>query len=712
MAITWFNSFIHPIASPIQSAFFRTTLIQNQKLIMRTKTISLRKGGGTCLVLFLLISFTTFGQTPVSVNGALKVSGNKIVNKNNATVSFSGASHFWSNTGWGGDKYYNSSVVNYFSANWHAGIIRVAMGVDEQGGYLGDASNKTRAKAVIDAAINAGLYVIIDWHTHHAESFQSQAVTFFQEMANTYGTKDNIIYEIYNEPLAVSWSGTIKPYANAVIGAIRAIDPDNLIIVGTPNWSQDVDMAANDPITGYSNIAYTLHFYAATHKAGLRAKASTALSKNIPLFVTEWGTCDASGAGSVDEASTNEWVAFMKANNMTNCNWAINDKSEAASILNPGTPTNGNWTDANLTASGKLVKGIVTGWTGVSSCTTATTSVNIQAESYCEMSGIQVEPTSDTGGGQNAGWIDTGDWLSYSVSIPSAGAYIVKYRVASMSGGGSIRLEAKGGSPLYGTITVPSTGGWQTWTTIQHTVTLPAGVQNIAIAAPSGGFNLNWFSIAPNGSNPFSLTKQAESYSDMSGVQTETTTDTGGGLDVGWIDTNDWMKYSAIAIPSAGSYLVEFRVASPNSNGVLKQDLNAGAIQLGSINVPNTGGWQNWQTISRTVNLNAGTYDFGIFASVGGWNLNWWKISTPSGGRIAFEERSEKLITLFPNPSVGMVTINVVNPSRVTILDLNGRTHFDEFVEQETSLNNLRTGIYLVRMHADATATVQKLIVK
>jgi hypothetical protein len=223
------------------------------------------------------------------------------------------------------------------------------------------------------------MYVIIDWHSHHAEDHRQGAIDFFREMAQTYGNTPNVIYEIYNEPLQISWSGVIKPYAEAVISAIRAVDPDNLIVVGTPTWSQDVDVAAADPITGYSNIAYTLHFYAATHKQSLRDKAATALSRGVALFVTEWGTCEASGSGYVDEVLTNEWVAFMKANGISNCNWSINDKAESASILNAGVSTTGGWTDANLTPSGRLVKNIVLNWGGTPSNTPPTVSITTPA---------------------------------------------------------------------------------------------------------------------------------------------------------------------------------------------------------------------------------------------------------------------------------------------------------------------------------------------
>jgi endoglucanase len=174
-------------------------------------------------------------------------------------------------------------------------------------------------------------------------------------MAQTYGNKDNVIFEIYNEPDGESWS-QIKTYAQEVIGAIRATGSDNLIVVGTPTWSQDVDQAANSPITGFSNIAYTLHFYAGTHKQSLRDKATYALSKGIPLFVTEFGTCDASGNGNLDLTESQTWMNFMNTNKLSWANWSLFDKNETASALVPGASTTGNWTDSSLTASGKWVK--------------------------------------------------------------------------------------------------------------------------------------------------------------------------------------------------------------------------------------------------------------------------------------------------------------------------------------------------------------------
>ena len=338
------------------------------------------------IFLTLAIYSGIFAQTPVETHGALSVDGNQIVNKNGAVVSFAGNSLFWSNNGWGGERFYNPSVVSWIKSDWNATIVRAAMGVEENGGYISNPSNKQKVITVVDAAIEQGLYVIIDWHSHHAEDYQNEAIAFFQEMANRYKAYDNIIYEIYNEPLNnTSWPNTIKPYSEAVIAAIRAIDPSNLIIVGSPTWSQDVDVVSFNPIEGYSNIAYTLHFYAGTHGQFLRNKAQTALDNGIALMATEWGTVNANGDGAVDENSVNEWMDFLCENNISHCNWALNDKVEGASVLKSGSNINGNWTNSDLTTSGILVKDIIENWN--SNCSL------ISSEEYHQLEyGIELYP--------------------------------------------------------------------------------------------------------------------------------------------------------------------------------------------------------------------------------------------------------------------------------------------------------------------------------
>ena len=292
--------------------------------------------------------------------GLLHTSGSKIVDKNNLPVSLAGNSFFWSNDGWDGERYYKSQVVSWLALDWETSIVRAAMGVDEEGGYLQDKiGNINKVKTIVDAAIANGLYVIIDWHSHNAYKYPDDAIDFFTEMATLYGNNNNIIYEIFNEPLDISWPNVLKPYAEKVITAIRKVDPDNLIVVGTPIWSQRVDLAAADPITISENIAYTLHFYTVYHKQDLRDIANAALKMGLPIFVTEWGPI----GYTQNDPEAELWMEWCRTNMISHCAWSVSDKVEEWSIVKAETYKLPTWTDLNLTESGKLERKFIRSWT-------------------------------------------------------------------------------------------------------------------------------------------------------------------------------------------------------------------------------------------------------------------------------------------------------------------------------------------------------------
>jgi endoglucanase len=597
-------------------------------MVSNQNSVSSLRAGLAAALLSVLAAGPALADVP-----ALSVSGNQL-QVGGTPGSLSGVSYYWSNNGWPGAKYYNASTVGWLKSDWKARVVRAAMGVEDAGGYLQDpASNKARLKAVVDAAIANDLYVIIDWHSHYAWQYQAQAIEFFQEMARTYGKNNHVIYEIYNEPKNdASWSGNVKPYAQAVIGAIRAIDPDNLVIVGSPNWSQDADVASRDPITGFSNIAYTLHFYAGTHGQGLRDKATTAMNNGLALFVTEWGSVNADGNGGVATAETAAWVDFMKARKLSNANWALDDAPEGSAALVGGASTTGGWPESSLTASGKLARSIVQGWPAPTPTTCGNTVVpaTLQAEGWCQMSGVQVEATADAGGGNNLGYVDAGDWMTYAVDVPADGNYRVSYRVAAAGAGASLQLEQGGGTPVFGTVNIASTGGWQNWTTVSHVVALKAGKQVLGVSTKTGGFNLNWLQVERADSGGAAIaTVKASTFSQMSGVQTEATSDSGGGQSVGYIDAGDWLSYvnTPITIPSTGTYTIAFRVASLNGGGWFSFEEAGGTPVYATVSVPATGGWQNWTTVKATLTLTAGTHKFGFKAQTGGWNLNWFSVT-------------------------------------------------------------------------------------
>jgi len=288
--------------------------------------------------------------------GQLSVKGARVVDAKGEPVVLAGMSFGWHNW-W--PQYWNADAVKWLRDDWRCTVLRAAMGVEPDSGYLRQPGfSRTLVKRVVDACVRNGVYVIIDWHDHNAHQHADAAVKFFTEMAMTYGNTPNVIYEIYNEPAETDWK-TVKAYSEKVIAAIRAVDPDNLILVGSPHWDQDVNLVADDPITGFTNLLYTLHFYAATHKAWLRERADAALKKGIALFVSEYGGCEASGNGPNDINEWNLWMDWMDANGISWCNWCIADKRETCSDLRPGAAASGGWGAGDLTESGTIARNLI-----------------------------------------------------------------------------------------------------------------------------------------------------------------------------------------------------------------------------------------------------------------------------------------------------------------------------------------------------------------
>ena len=291
-------------------------------------------------------------QTPVARNGALSVKDGQVVNQYGMPPELRGLSFSWSI--WQGRKYYNTDVVDWITKDFKVSFIRAAMAVQPEHGYLEEPdSQKQLIVSVVNEAIKKGIYVLIDWHDHNGYLHIPQSKAFFAEMAQKYKGVPNVIYEVWNEPERVSWD-TVKNYAVQVIAEIRKYDPDNLIVVGSPHWDQDVDVAAANPITGFKNIAYSFHFYASdpNHQDQLRAKGDKAIQMGLPLLITEWGVGEASGNGVFYIAENETWIKWMGTHKLSWVNWNITDKDETTALLKPGAPLNGGWTEDELTPDG------------------------------------------------------------------------------------------------------------------------------------------------------------------------------------------------------------------------------------------------------------------------------------------------------------------------------------------------------------------------
>jgi endoglucanase len=209
---------------------------------------------------------------------------------------------------------------------------------------------------VIEAAIKQNVYVIIDWHSHHMKT--AEAKKFFGEMARKYGKHPHVIYEIFNEPVEDTWA-SLKQYASEVIGEIRKYDPDNVILVGCPHWDQDIHLVAESPLQGFTNIMYTVHFYAATHGDYLRQRTEEAVKKGIPVFISESGATEASGDGKIDPESEEQWIQMCERLGISWVCWSISDKNESCSMLLPRATATGPWPDDVVKEYGKLVKGLL-----------------------------------------------------------------------------------------------------------------------------------------------------------------------------------------------------------------------------------------------------------------------------------------------------------------------------------------------------------------
>ena len=348
---------------------------------------------------------------PVQVHGVLGTSGNKIVGqKSGKEAMLRGMSMFWSDAT--GIQYYNKEVIKWAVNNLKIDVFRYAMGVqyyDSDGGtsnklddnysYMkaGD-TQKSKIDQMVEAAIENDIYIIIDWHSHRADSEKSQAASFFKEMAQKYNNVPNIIWEVFNEPVNQG-SGAIASYANDVISGIRGTGNNNLALVGTPNWSQMPNGSCGT--VNQKNVGYVFHFYAGTHSVGQFSGNINSCRSNNAVFITEWGTTTADGKGDANTSASSSWTDFMEQNKISNCNWSLRQKvttvgnqSEEGSAMFAGDKpliTQAALSAASYTNSGNFVKNYLTknatDWAGQFAATLKSGSCSFTATTVKESAG-------------------------------------------------------------------------------------------------------------------------------------------------------------------------------------------------------------------------------------------------------------------------------------------------------------------------------------
>lgn len=290
----------------------------------------------------------------VSYNGWLNIENNTLVNSHHEKIQLRGMSTH--GIQWYGE-FANFSMIQSLRDEWNSNVFRIAMYTLE-GGYIQNRDLKNKLIEIVDNVIKLDMYVIIDWHIlsdGNPNTHKNEAKEFFDEISKKYKDVPNVIYEICNEPNGnVTWENDIKPYAEEIINVIRNNSKNSIIIVGTSTWSQDVDKV--DKIND-KNTMYSFHFYSGTHKEELRNRVKNVIN-NIPIFVTEWGTSDASGNNGVYIEEAQKWIDFMNENNISWVNWSLSDKNESSALLLPNSDKF-NISDDNLSESGKFVKKVM-----------------------------------------------------------------------------------------------------------------------------------------------------------------------------------------------------------------------------------------------------------------------------------------------------------------------------------------------------------------
>lgn len=296
--------------------------------------------------------------SPLAVHGVLHVEGGDLTDCNGDPFQLYGMSTH--GIAWF-PQYISRETFRTLRDDWNTNCIRLAMYTEESGGYCsgGDREElKALVKKGVAYATELGMYVIIDWHVlsdRDPKVHLDEALEFFEEMSSAFQGYGNVLYEICNEPNTSATWDSVKEYANQVIPVIRKNASDAVIIVGTPTWSQDIDQAASSPLE-FDNILYALHFYAGTHKDELRSRLETCAENGLPVFVSEFGMCDASGNGANDFDSTEKWLSLIEKYNLSFCCWNLANKDESSSVFQKSSLKTSGWTDEDLNESGKWIR--------------------------------------------------------------------------------------------------------------------------------------------------------------------------------------------------------------------------------------------------------------------------------------------------------------------------------------------------------------------
>jgi uncharacterized repeat protein (TIGR02543 family) len=560
------------------------------------------------LILLLLYGVALQAQTPVAANGRLSVSGTNLVNENGDPVQLRGMSSH-------GPQWfsycYNYDAMEAMVNDWGVDIFRLAMYVEEDGYVLDPEFWKSWIDDMVNLTGQFGVYSLIDWHVHDPGDPWAdidEARDFWDHMSRTHAGKEHVLYEICNEPNGVDWA-RVKSYAEDIIPIIRANDPNAVIIVGTPNWSQDVDIASQNPLT-YSNIMYALHFYSGTHGQSLRQKAETAMNNGAAIFVTEWGTSQANGDGGPYLTESDTWLSWMQTNNLSWCNWSYADKEEVSAALVFGSCLGGTWN--NTSPSGTYVKNKILvpadSWAGngnippTGTITSPTTGAIYELGDVVTINATATDADGSVSlveffaGNTKLGQDATAPY-SYAWTTSALGDFALTLRVTDNSGATNTSLPVQ--------VSVVDQ-------IIQYAY--PDGASH----AVPGAIQATFYDVGGEGVayHDADATNKGPGIRNDEGVDTETSQ----GGNIGYVVNGEWVEYT-IDVANSGTYDIALLYASQPGGGRFHIDFD-GVNATGPVNVPQTGDWAAYQTLTLSdIVLTAGEQVMRMTADIGDFNF-------------------------------------------------------------------------------------------
>lgn len=632
----------------------------------------------------MLLSFSAYAQfpsgSPVAVNGKLSVAGGQLVNECGNPVQLRGMSthgvQWFQNC-------YNDASLDAMVNDWGIDIFRIAMYV-EDGGYV---NNPTYWKNWIDNMVNEcaerGIYVMIDWHVlHPGDPWENidAARDFWSYMSAKHAGKEHVLYEIANEPNGVGWP-RVKSYAEDIIPRIRANDPTTVVIVGTPNWSQDVDIASADPLN-FDNLMYTLHFYSGTHTNSLRQKGNTALANGAALFVTEFGTSMASGDGGPYLEETQRWMDWMAQNKISWANWSFADKAEVSAALASGACSGGNWNSTSQ--SGTFIKDHILNPADNFNCGQVTTSYTVSASAG---SGGSITPN---------GSVKVNEGANQSFAISAGSGYKIEDVLIDGASVGAVatytfsNVQANHSiTASFSTSTSPSTqqafGGTPR--------ALPGAVEAVHFDTGGEGVAYHDTSVGNAGNGP------------RSGENVDTEYGTTAG-NVGWIEAGEWLEYT-VAVAEAGNYDIEVQVASSPGGGAYHIEFK-GADVTGTKTVGATGGWASFttQTISG-VSLSAGEQVMRVYMEGGSFNIARMSFTLNNNGGSGGEVNNPPTAIASATPLSGTAPLEVsFNASTSSDPDGDALSYRWNFGDGTTGIGATPKHTYTAANNYIATVTV------